>query len=397
MNKNFFLYAAALAASSFSLADTDKMHSYDYDMDHKEKNQATMDSYDYAQKNMITPAVYPVKKDDMAFTIEGDFIYWSAIQGNNLIGDITNEPSFTETNDLRFSPGGPIGFLNKYSPGFKVAADLFTSEDGWDILARYTWYKTTQNRPTIAGVTEQGPGQLQSSLLGMNTVDPFVAPDIADYSSSITVKGSWELKYNEFDLELGRNFFVSKSLQLRPFFGLKGGWQDQIRKTYWTISDPTGEDSPPEWETALYNTNETNDNWNIGLRGGLNTSWLLTKNFSLFGDLALSTLWTKFTVNRSDTATTTGSSAEEENVANFQTNNTRNIVKGVYPVMEMLFGLRYDTWFSDDSYRLRLEAAWENQVWFDTYRFELINSSGVANLSGNLSMQGLTARASFAF
>ena len=39
--------------------------------------------------------------------------------------------------------------------------------------------------------------------------------------------------FNIFDWELGRNFWVSKALSLRPFLGLKGGWIHQSIHTKW--------------------------------------------------------------------------------------------------------------------------------------------------------------------
>ncbi len=64
-------------------------------------------------------------------------------------------------------------------------------------------------------------------------------------------------------------------------------------------------------------------------------------------------------------------------------------------MLELALGLRWDTWWSDNSWHLRLQAGWEEQVWFaHNYMFGM---GSPMKGEGNYSMNGLTikARANF--
>jgi len=71
-----------------------------------------------------------------------------------------------------------------------------------------------------------------------------------------------------FDWELGRSYWISKNLSLRPFFGIKGGWINQsINGTYYNLII----------NNVLTNNLGTehlkNNFWGIGPLGGINTNW----------------------------------------------------------------------------------------------------------------------------
>jgi hypothetical protein len=61
----------------------------------------------------------------------------------------------------------------------------------------------------------------------------------------------------------------------------------------------------------------------------------------------------------------------------------------------MELGLRYDYWFSDDDYRFRIAASWENQLWLHQNHF--IKALDAADVLGNLSLQGFTLNVRFDF
>ena len=86
---------------------------------------------------------------------------------------------------------------------------------------------------------------------------------------------------NVVDLELGRNFYVSRRLMLKPFYGLKGAWNKQHMNVNFTEA------------TAAFNNSMTNKikNWGIGCSVGMDTSWHFSRSFSLIGDVAFTGLW----------------------------------------------------------------------------------------------------------
>ncbi|MEI8300478.1 MAG: Lpg1974 family pore-forming outer membrane protein, partial [Chlamydiota bacterium] len=129
--------------------------------------------------------------------------------------------------------------------------------------------------------------------------------------------------------------------------------------------------------------------WGVGVRTGLDASWFFDKNWSLFGSTSLSALWGRFNVTRQDFATTL-----PHNVV-YRTCDVRSDFHTIKPVAEFQLGLRYDYWFSDDDYHFGVQAAWEEQLWFNQNQFFELNQAWGSN--GDLGLQGFTIDFRFDF
>ncbi|MDN3508246.1 MAG: Lpg1974 family pore-forming outer membrane protein, partial [Simkaniaceae bacterium] len=111
--------------------------------------------------------------------------------------------------------------------------------------------------------------------------------------------------------------------------------------------------------------------WWIGIRGGVDPTFYFTKNWSMFGKLALSTLWNGTTEKVKDTTDVCDSSGSPSGastnmiIRQFQGNN-----HNLTGVLEWQLGLCYDYWWNDDDYHFGIAAAWENQKWDDMFWFQ---------------------------
>ncbi len=141
---------------------------------------------------------------------------------------------------------------------------------------------------------------------------------------------------------------------LRPFYGLKGAWHTQHMRV--AFSNVEGLVLSPN--ARMRNTME---NWGIGIRAGMDTSWHFTRSFSLVGNMAFTCLWEEFKVKRFDVAEAGGFS--ESNV------NLKKKVYDVEPVIELALGLKWETGMACDASHFSITAAWEEQVWFDQNQF----------------------------
>ncbi len=389
MNKYLLtqLVAGMTAVSAYCV--NDGMHSTSNNM---HSSSQKMNPYEQAQAKMITPSAAPVVKGGADVFFNLDFIYWTARQEGQSFAWANSTPDASgASNNQTFGAGQNVFVNSKYSPGFKIGLGTVLEHDGWDLFAEYTWYKTSPKSSTYSGYLSQAP--YLSNLLNFSDFSPAEDPN----DSFRTGSAAWKLRFNDFKVELGRNYYISQKLQLRNHIGLRGGWQIQRLNTAWTLTEPTGYSF--DWTQMDYWSKNKNYYWTIGVRSGLDSSWMFTQNWSIYGDMALSALWTEFTYTRKDFATTSGSPTSSENVANFQTVSNREQTKQLTPVLELALGVRFDWWFNDDDYRFRLQAGWENQVWFNTNRLQLMETQG-QNLTfrnGNLSLQGLTIEARFDF
>ncbi len=325
---------------------------------------------------MITPRVDRIKGDAMDWVISADYTYWTAREKGLEYAFSITEQGVNPEEDIDqgqvYRPG------NKWASGFKVGLGTDFCHDGWDLYAEYTWFKKTDNSHTPDDFTtvraiEPGVFILVDAFWDINAN---VFNDQTGYSGA---SAQWRLNMNVVDLELGRNFYVSPRLMLRPFYGLKGAWNKQHMDVSFT---------------GLTNTSSMTNkikNWGIGVRAGMDTSWHFSRNFSIIGDMAFTGLWEEFKVKRFDTITNNATDIVSGSIINLKENQYT-----VEPVIEWMLGLKWETGLSCDAYHLAITAAWEEQVWFEQNNF--LRIPGTASVSGDsLSLQGLTVDVRFDF
>jgi len=344
-------------------------------------NQGT---YQRGSTREITPDAGPRVVHGADVFITADFIWWKATQEGTdyaTTGFQADTPADTLVNASR---GHERTVGRDWAPGFKVGLGLNMSHDGWDIYAQYTWLRPSN-----------------SSSLSSDAVAP---TSIIQTGDGPTVLGSrisahWDLDFNVIDTELGRNFYLSQFLTMRPFIGLKATWQDQKLRSRITSrgtegfvagEDGNGNDIILE---GPYKIHEKMDNWGIGVRGGFNIAWYMAKQWSIYGDLAWTAMWTDYTeISRKDTIENPtdvlgGGTATNINVRN----NDHYAIKHI---LELELGLRWEIWFYDDNYHFAIQAGWEEQVWINWgTNFDLLTGQDW----NDLSFHGLNLKFRFDF
>ncbi len=342
---------------------------------HAEKKQHSPSDHFSSQKSPsfreITPSAGPRVSHGVDVFITADFIYWTTRQDG--MGFVMSGFGNGIVNPTK----GQVHHIDwDFDPGFKAGIGFNLSHDGWDVFAQYTWLHT---HPSTASVQKSSgdPSRLQVAWnLGITNAQP------ASDAALVKATATWDNHFNVIDLELGRNYFISQFLTLRPYFGLKGSWQDQDFKVTYLYDE-----SISEPQTTFLMKNDM-DFWGIGLRTGLNTGWFFYKNFSLFADFALSALWSNFEIERKDRRLR---STAPTNLVLIDVDNDFHTIKAV---LEFDIGLRYDLWFYDDEYHLGFQAGWEEQIWFSHNQLLRKTEEGA---HGDLILQGLTVKIRFDF
>lgn len=324
---------------------------------------------------LITPSAGPRVDHGIDAWIAADFIYWTARMDN-----LSYAQTGVTKGDVNASKGNTKYPDWRWKPGFKAGLGLGIPHDGWDVFVEYTWLHSR----AWNSVNENEKGILATWNISHLLLFSKGVDDIQ------SAKSNWKLQYNALDLSLGRNYFVSKFLALRPFIGFKGGWINQDYRVKYHVA-ATDLDS---------NLRMKNDQsyWGIGLRTGLNTSWHLTQTWSFYGNLALSALWSQFEVNRKDTRIDTLNDGSQDspplntNVTTINTENDFHTIKGL---LELGIGMRGEWWFAEDRYHFLVQAGWEQQLWIN--HNQLIKTSVFQANHGDLTLQGLTIKARFDF
>ncbi|MCK4933971.1 MAG: hypothetical protein KAR79_00130 [Simkaniaceae bacterium] len=378
--------------------------------------QNTRSTNDNSHMNEITPNAGPRVSNGADVFITADFIWWNLRQ-DGMAYALTNYGNGNNNT----SPGGGTGttgsvgrgsvrhVADDWSPGFKVGLGLNLGHDGWDVAAEYTWLQVSNSSGSTPKSKSCDPcgdpcgdpcSPCNGRIFPMWDIAPTCEPvltcftdcndDCNSASSNIrSASAKWKVHFNVIDIELARNHYISQYLTLRPHFGFKGAWIDQDYKVKYFVDRST--ESLVNQTTYIMRNNQ--DYWGFGIRTGLDTAWYFMKNFCLYGDFALSALWSKFDIDRRDS---NGNSTPDDcgKCSRINILNTNNSFYTIKPVLELELGLRYDWWFSDDDYHFGLSAGWEEQIW--------INHNNLLHLydetaHGDLVTQGLTLKARFDF
>jgi hypothetical protein len=338
---------------------------------------------------VITPAVAPRVDNGVGGFITADFIWWKTHIGQMeyALNGIIDNGLPSNGGFVQSGTSTRKGHVKQpefdFEPGFKVGAGLDFEHDGWDLYANYTWLRNKQKHNHLNGESGKGAQGLTAFVAPGTILSPGA---IVGGFNIITASSIIEQHFNSGDLELGRNFFISKYLTLRPHVGLKGAYISDELKLYYT---PTGGLSGVGGEAVAlgFNFGRQHKNqrmWGVGTRAGLNSVWHFGKNWGLYGNIALTAFWSDFHVTSRDEVTLPDGSE-------INTLNTHETFQEVTSVVETGIGLAYMTWFCDDSCAFDLRAGWEEQIWMDFNRFVDVGDVG------NLSLHGLTIKAGVAF
>lgn len=349
-------------------------------------------TYDKAQTKLITPTTSPYVDRGVDVFIAGSFIYWSSrlgdfnvVQSGHSVRDSElNFDNLTEV-DVRVSTGDSGSHSSSSDAGFKAKAGIAFEYDGWDSFVEYTWLrpKTTDHfkDDTFTSTMEH--------FLGI----PF-DHNVTDFSSG---KTEWKLHFNSLLWELGREFFISPKLILRPHFGLRGVWTTQKFELHENDLEVRSE-LLGNIITGSYRVKQKQDYWGFGTRVGLNTSWQLSKNFSIVSIWGITPLWGDFKTKRNDFVTSVD---QELDIFNIRLDTLNNeVVKmsfknhNVNMAYDFQIGLRSDVWFDDDNYRIRLQITWEQQLLSNFNQFIYIQQTKPTD---DLAFQGVTAELRFDF
>lgn len=253
-----------------------------------------------------------------------------------------------------------------FQPGFRIALGYNTNFDGWDIKATYTrliykktasyQYYQTQNVPSTSDV---------NVIQGLN---------------------SREIKYNYNlgDLDLGRGCKLSSRLQARPYFGIRILGYKYKNPNYinnYTYSPANNNITYRAYDYILFSSTL------VGLKGGCEGLWKLSQNFSLTGNLTLSSL-----VNSMKYPRPTYYYDLSPGFDLYTSDNNPRATR-ITNNLDISIGLSWDKNFADDKYHLGLSATYEQHSYWT------MNSTAYSPVDGDFmfNLQGIALGARLDF
>ncbi len=338
---------------------------------------------------VITPGVAPEVLDRANVTISADFLWWKSYLGGvefaiSGIGDSIDQSldNVAQRGKVKKPPFA-------WAPGIKLSLGVNYRLDNWNTTATYTGLFTDRERTSVHFDANKG---LAANLPLYPAVG--VELDVPAYGPFPIYEAdcSWRQNFNVVDVDLARNFFISETLTLRPHFGLKFSWiEEKFAVNYPDVTFPS---FPATVDNAFFEMRQRQ--WGLGIRGGMNGVWHITKEFGVYGDFAAAAMWSSFKtrINEEATITTEVSSHPETFVTTTPTIlTTDGRLFEVLPVLELGLGFEYMLWFNNETCLFFAKAGWEEQVWSDFNQFVL----PLERMHGDLSLHGLTIEAGFSF
>jgi hypothetical protein len=242
--------------------------------------------------------------------------------------------------------------------GVKAGVGYNFEHDGWDAYLHYTFFDTNGDDKSFAG--------LNDTVIPIRGASSITAAPLGETDSSngtfvycTHAKSQYDFDFHSLDLELGRNFYVSKNLSLRPHFGVKAAWIDLEQITRYTGGDPVTDATSSFNGLGIgANTVHTKDKSNfrgVGPRTGFNTEWYLGRGFSLFGETSLAMVFGLYDVEH-----------KERYSLNVKNNRFRIEANrhGFSPTIQFQMGMSYKTYFNDDRNHLTLRLGYDSQYWW---------------------------------
>jgi len=314
----------------------------------------------------ISTRLHPNSRE---FNIFANLIVWTAKEaGPDCWAEVITSDNSTFSNDLKQVHFG-------WDVGFRVGIGYGMKHDQWSTQAYYTWFHT-RGKDSISS----GPGTVHSTYLGNFYVDNV---DGAGLSGPSYQKASidWTIHFNMFDWELGRSFWISKSLALFPFLGIKGGWIHQSIHSKWQNPALSG--------AEFFNTgieNLKNNFWGIGPEAGINMKWSLVAGqiqFYLFGDFSGALMWGHWSF----------SDSFKNDLPQQVSVDLQNINSGA-SMLRTFMGFGWDANLSQNRYRLSTKLGYEMQFWLNQLQFYSFTGGRLVN---ELTLQGGTLEFCFNF
>lgn len=281
--------------------------------------------------------------------------------------DIAIEDSTAPASTTPITNGQVKGFSNNthnydWNPGVRVGLGFYLDHDAWALDFDWTWLNITNYRHANAS-TSLGV-MLPLWAIGVGTPAAQIGPRMS---------AKWDVDYNTFDIRLGKPHYVSRYFIVSPHFGLRGGWIDQ----HYAV-DMGGQVSTLGNRTIMH---ADNNFWGVGIRCGVDNDWVLGKGWCLFGNVAASMLFGKFSIDQNYTLPVVAGANSDGYNLNY------DIYQNV-PNFEMALGIGWGKYFNKKRNHIGIRAAYEFHEWWDQLNLRKFSSGSNGIPAGGTAVVG---------
>ncbi|PCI93534.1 hypothetical protein COB11_05120 [Candidatus Aerophobetes bacterium] len=312
-------------------------------------------------------------KDDWGVSVFGSALYWQA-QEEGLDYVVKNNTGTAFANDAEVKRA-----TFDWDWGFRVGLGYQIPKEKMELALIWTRFHTSAQSSTSA--TEFG------GLFPVWTIPG------AGLSPSENARANVSLKFDMADIQMLGVFTPRGFLQLKPFMSVSAVWVDQ---NFDVIADGGASTQIANALIIEDKIEMKNNFFGVGPKMGLETMWILGYGISIYGNIDASLLFGWFDLSQKETVQLLGLNPR---ITFLDIKNNDYSLSRVN--LHFNAGLRWDRVFHHDRFHLSLMAGWESLLLFgqnQLLRLPNTDSPGInMNTQGDLTMQGLTMKALFAF
>ncbi|WP_420421986.1 Lpg1974 family pore-forming outer membrane protein [Simkania sp.] len=227
--------------------------------------------------------------------------------------------------------------------------------DNWDVNLNYTWFESDDS----SGTTKIEPSAVISLKL----------PDSIPWRHA---RSHHDLNYNNLNLEIGREYFISRTISTRPEIGLKSSWiYDRQKVRYSEVFVP----GFPQLSNIHGRMKDKSVMWGLGPRMGVTVNGYIGDGFSLYGRLTGSLL---YSYTRSSMSTGIDVNFPGAVVPNPIRMHLRNNQHHFVPTAQMMLGLVWETYINDKRQHITLGAGYEVEYFWRANQTLLTDDTSTA-------------------
>lgn len=318
----------------------------------RQRNQMSQDQSGMQQQNnsemMTNSPARPMLQNGYDLWVMGDVLLWQAVEENLTYAYTHEQANQHNLHTVDFD----------WDWGFRLGVGYNMPRDGWDLDLYWTHIRNTADGHVHAN---SGHSVTQVWTVASQLLAGTMEEAHAD----------WRVHLDQLDLDLGRQFYVSKYLTLRPYVGMRSTW---LLQRYNINTENTNE--------LTQHARLKNRFWGFGFATGLDTDWKFGWGVSLYGEADMALLLGFHDVDQA---------GKQQDVSIWSQDKSFRVGRAI---LDLALGLKWADTFFHDCLGLTLKLGYEYHLYFDQNQFLLTNGSSTFELfnplNGNLIYQGLT-------
>ncbi|MBS0652476.1 MAG: hypothetical protein JSR39_03000 [Verrucomicrobia bacterium] len=332
-----------------------------------EEERAISSTLSHNELAGYNPAARPSVSKGYNVWVQGEGLYWKAAEegiNNALISfNPTPQSLHFHVNHANFDWNG----------GFRLSAGYLIPHGKWDLSLYWTRISNRGSKTVNRSADPNHIVDINQGIGYQNTMTEIITQ----------VSGKWKIHLNQIDLQLGKEFGVSRHLTLRPIGGLRSTWIDHSVHANYPVLSSIESKHKIDW-----------DFWGFGFLAGIEANWMLGEDWSIFSLADYSILWGFFDIDQKQTFNPARAYHYEKSF---------RCARGAYDIQ---LGLKWSHPFHNERWRLSLKGAYEyhlytqqNQLQYNTNLVENTTSANGSfiNNPGDLAYQGVSFSAQIDF